>query len=66
MNIRISEHFPFEIDGPFHLWKQGYNLLNYYSIYIYDSDLVWRMQLMIVKGKNSSCVYRVFLPFNAY
>ena len=26
------------------------NLNNYEEIYIFDSDLVWRMQLMIIKG----------------
>ena len=32
------------------------------EVYIFDSDLVWRMQLMI---KNSCCVRRELLTFNA-
>ena len=31
------------------------------AIYIFDSDLVWRMQLMIIKVKNSCCVCREFV-----
>ena len=33
---------------------------------IFDSYLVWRMQLKIIEGKNSCCVCREFFTFNAY
>ena len=38
-------------------------IIFYDKIYIFDSDLVWRMQLMIIKlnVKNSCCVWREFL-----
>ena len=36
----------------------------WYTIYIFDSDLVWR--LMIIKGKKIVlCGFREFLTFNA-
>ena len=63
-----SEH---SIDGFNQILKHHLNNLykNYYfranNIY-FDSDLVWRMQLMIIKGKNSCCVCYEFLTFNAY
>ena len=34
-------------------------------MYIFDSDLIWRIQLNIIKGKNSCCVCREFLMLNA-
>ena len=36
------------------------------EIYIFDSDLVCRMQLMIIKVRNSCWVCREFFTFNAY
>ena len=42
------------------------NIVKVILIYIFDSDLVWQMQLMIIKGKNSCCIFREFLTFNAY
>ena len=36
----------------------------YFLIYMFDSDFVWQMQLMILKVKNSCCVCRKFLTFN--
>ena len=36
------------------------------TIYIFDSDLVWQMRLIIFEGSNSCCVCMVFLTLNAY
>ena len=36
-----------------------------YNIYIFDSDLVWRMQRLL-KVKKSYCVCREFLTFYTY
>ena len=41
-----------------------YKLKNH-IIHIYDSDLVWRMQFMIMV-KNTCCVSSEFLTLNAY
>ena len=39
------------------------NLVNIRDSLILDTDLVWRMQLMV---KNSGCVFREILTYNAY
>ena len=35
-------------------------------IYIFEPDLVWRMQSIILKVTNSCCMCRELLTFNAY
>ena len=42
------------------------NIFIQYKLYIFYSDLARGMQLMIIKIKNSCCVYREFLTFNAH
>ena len=41
------------------------NKLINHTIHVYDSDLVWRMEL-IIEVKNSFCLRSEFLTLNAY
>ena len=50
-----------EIRNFVHKAKQ---IIRIVTIYMFDADLVWRMQLMIIKG--SKFVLCVFLTFNSY
>ena len=47
------------------IFKTSYTFLILITIYILDSDLVWRMQL-ILDVENSCCVREEFITLNAY